>query len=220
MIEREKISPQKIIHINLAYDFSLYDKPNQEEVDRLRNQYTADVILLCITRLVPHKRPEMAVMTVKKLKEMGLTTKLIVLGKGILMDSLIAQAQELNLTDCIIFPGYVNNVLDYMAAADFLLHPSVSESSCVVVKEAGLVQLPVIVNKGVGDFDEVIIHERNGFLVNSDTFAEEATQVIFKKYLRKSELADIGKRLEESVRERFSITNIAEEYNALNGHVI
>ncbi len=216
MIEKEKIPERKIIHINLAYNFELYSIPSEKKIIELRNQFNSQVLLLAACRLTSFKRPELTIRVVKELSDQGLDVKLIILGKGEMYDSLQGLVLSLSLQDKVFMPGYVDNILEYMAAADFFIHPSLLDSSCVAVKEAGLVKLPVIVCHGVGDFDEYLIHGKNGFSVSKEKFVHEAASIIAQNYQNKDLLKTIGARLRQSVLELFTIENVLHQYRTLN----
>ena len=216
MIEHEGIPAKKVIHINLAYSFDLYLNPDQQRVKGIRKQHQAEVLLISACRFTVSKQPDQSILTVRKLVDQGIDTKLILLGKGEMHDDLERQIVELNLQKRIFMPGYVTNVLEYMAAADFFLHPSMMESSCVVVKEAGLVNLPTIVCQGVGDFDDYIVHGENGFIVKKDNFAERAASVISTNFRKQELLQTVGANLKKSVHHLFSVERVIDQYSSLN----
>lgn len=212
MIEKEGIPAQKIQHINLAYDFSLYPMPDDRVVADIRARQSSRVLLLGACRLTRYKRPDEIIYTLKRLVDKHIDASLILLGKGEMEEDLRRLIADAKLEDRVAMPGYVSNVMDYMAAADFFLHPSLLDSSCVAVKEAGLVHLPAIVCKGVGDFDEYLRHGVNGFLVDRDHYAEATAAIV-------SELADdgarrskIGTSLREAVINNFAIENVITQY--------
>ncbi len=216
MIDYEGIPPRKIMHINLAYNFKLYNPPDEQKVREIRNQFKSVVLLLSACRLTAFKRPDIVIHTVKRLTDHGLDAKLILLGVGEMQEHLERLTAELGLQNKVFMPGYVSNVVDYMAAADFFVHPSLLDSSCVTVKEAGLVKLPIIVCRGVGDFDDYLIHEKNGFLVDRDKFVEDSAEIIKLNYQNDELLQNIGENLKKTVVELFSIENVIEHYNTLN----
>jgi glycosyltransferase involved in cell wall biosynthesis len=216
MVAREGIPGRKIKHINLAYDFGLYGQADRLEVQKIRDRYPAEILLLAACRFTAFKRPDLAIRTVRALTDRGLNVTLILLGQGEMKNDLQALATELCVEGRVAMPGYVSNVLDYMAAADFFLHPSLLDSSCVAVKEAGLVRLPVVVCQGVGDFDDYLVHERNGFSVHKDHFVDEAAALIVKNYHDKNRLALLGENLRKSVLDLFSVENVIRQYDALN----
>jgi glycosyltransferase involved in cell wall biosynthesis len=215
MIKFEKVRASKILHINLAYDFSLYAPPDNVLVNGLRQSMQCDLLLISVGRLTKFKRPDISVDVLHALVEKNFNAKLIVLGKGELENELKDKIQFLGLTESVIFPGHVPNVLDYLAASDFLVHPSLLESSCVVVKEAGLVKLPVVVSQGIGDFDDYLIHRSNAFVVDRENFAHECTTLIMEHINKHDQRKLLGENLNRDVYRLFSITKIIEQYRKL-----
>lgn len=216
MIEKEGISSRKVIHINLAYDFSLYELPDKSKIEALRSQYSCELLLIAVCRLTKYKRPDLAIEVVNTLIQSGHKAKLIILGKGEMKDALDEKIRLLGLADHVFMPGHVQNVLEYVSASDFLIHPSILDSSCVAVKEAGLVAKPVIVCKNVGDFQDYIIHGVNGFLADGDNFVHDAVSVIKEQHTSKELLSGVGLRLQSDVRRLFNIDEIVPLYDSLN----
>ena len=75
------------------------------------------------------------------------------------------RVQSLKLTDRVFHIDYTDKVLNYMAASDLLLNPSLSEASKSSVKEMGFAGKAAVVCSGIGDFDDYITHKENGFLI-------------------------------------------------------
>ena len=216
MIEREGINGSRIIHINLAYDFSLYKIPENSSVNKIRTMYNSDILLLSACRLTKFKRPDVAVRTLKILRKDGMNAKLLLLGRGEMEESIRKLIFDLDLQQYVFLLGHVENVLDHMLAADFFLHPSMLESSSVVVKEAGYLRRPVIVTSGVGDFNEYIVHETNGFLVRGDNYEAEASKWIKEYHLKREKLTTIGDSLYATIIRLFSVEKIIMKYKELN----
>ena len=212
MIHNENVPIYKIHQINLAYDFSLYGSFDAVTSENIRKKYKTPLLLLTVCRLTEYKRPDYSIELVKELIDLGLQPKLIILGKGELSQELEKLIVKLNLQNNVFMPGYVNNVLDYMAAADLLIHPSLIESSCISLKEAALVNLPIVACKGIGDFDEVIINEENGFSVDANNFIEETVEIILKYGSNHDDLKRMGRNIEKRVRKMFDIKTIAPYY--------
>lgn len=217
MIEQEGVSPEKLIHINLAYDFDLFQIPEKEQVIELRKQFESRLVLVTICRLTKYKRPDLSIDLVARLRHAGVDAHLVILGTGVMRAELELQLQRNGLEKYVTMPGHVANVLTFMAAADFIVHPSVLESSCVAVKEAGIVKKPVIVCKGVGDFDEYIDHGKNGFSVSKDDFVDEAFKVITEYMGQPYVLNESGESLSLTVNRLFNIQTIGAKYEQLIG---
>jgi glycosyltransferase involved in cell wall biosynthesis len=216
MTRTEKIDPGKIIHINLAYDFDLYSPPDRTTVERIRQAKGSSLLLVTAGRLNKYKRPELSVRVLKKLVDSGVNARLIILGLGENAAGLKEMIEKNGLTGYVEMPGYVTNVPDYLDAADFLVHPSIAESSCVVVKEAGLMKTPVIVCRGIGDFDDYIVHGENGFVVNKDFFVDECAQIIADAAGQSDLRGKVGQNLRDSVYKLFSVDQIIKKYETLN----
>jgi glycosyltransferase involved in cell wall biosynthesis len=211
-IAEEKVSPSKLMHINLAYDFTLYNSPNLDNVSNLRKEYGDKLLLLTVGRLTQFKRPELSIKVLQDLRGRGIDARLIILGDGEMRDELNLHITQSKLTDYVYIKGHVNNVLDFLAASDFLIHPSVLESSCVVIKEAGLIKKSVIVCQGIGDFDEYIQTGHNGFFVNKDRFVEESVAIIESHFNNKVLLSTMGSNLSKDIVRLFDINNVIEKY--------
>jgi len=216
MQERENIPGRKILHINLAHDFALYTKPNATTAIEIKKSHNAEVLLLAACRLTEYKRPHLAIQVVKSLVNLGVNAKLILLGKGQMEQELEELVRSLEIEEKVYMPGYVSNILDYMTASDFFLHPSVLDSSCVTVKEAGLACLPCIVCRGVGDFDEYLVNKQNSFLVSAENFVAESTQIIMEYRHQKNVLQTMGKNLNTSIRSTFSVESVLHHYDSIN----
>jgi glycosyltransferase involved in cell wall biosynthesis len=212
MIEKEKIDPKKIHVVNLAYNFDLYDQPNTATIKELRKKYACELLLITVCRLVKAKRPHISIEVLGNLIKSGFNAKLIILGSGPEEHSLRDQIANEKLSDHVFLEGQRNNVMDYLSAADVLLHPSVLDSSSVIIKEAGLMKKPVIACKDVGDVNDYLVNGQNALLVQRDEPEQQMAEAL--KFLLKNNLsARLGEKLHEDVLKRFSINNIIRDYD-------
>ena len=218
MIEVEKVSPGKVIHINLAYDFSLYDLPAKSSVASIRAHYGSGLLAITVCRLTKYKRPDLCIEIVKKLRQEGVPIRLLILGAGPMEAELKSRIADGDLQNDVELIGHVNNPLDYIAASDVMIHPSILESSCVVLKEAGLLRKPVIVCRGIGDADEYIVNEFNGFLLDASSFEQEAVETIKRFFVEGNTIEGMGDRLRESILKNFSIQNVFSDYHKILGN--
>lgn len=209
----ERINSKKIQTIKLGYDFSIFDRIDQHRVDQIREPFKNSIVLLTVGRLDNYKRPQISIKVCQALNLVGIEAHLLLLGEGENEVNLKKEIALANMQNRVSFIGYVDNVQDYMKASDWLLHPSISESSCVVVKEAALVELPVMVCKGIGDFDSYLRHNENSILLNQDNFTNEAVKGI-KMYLKNEEAKSrLGIRLRRDVLSHFDIKSVIHDYD-------
>ena len=216
MIDVEKVDKDKIVKLPLAYDFSLYPPPDPVALQKIKTSIGAEVVLITACRLTRYKRPEISLRVLKELVMWGIDARLILLGSGEEEGNLKKMSVELGIADKVVMPGRVPNVMDYLSTGTFLLHPSIMESSCVVVKEAAISGLPVIVCRGVGDFDDYIVHGQNGFAISKDSAVTEAVDVIMRHYKDHAALDRVRRSLMLTVKQLFSIERVLPQYNQLN----
>jgi glycosyltransferase involved in cell wall biosynthesis len=217
MINLEGVDGSKINKINLGYDFSLYQAPNESNVETIRDGSSESLLLVSVGRLNKFKRLNLSMLVVKKLLDKGIDVRLHILGDGPELENLKGLIRDLHLNERVSLIGYVTNVIDYLQACDFVIHPSILESSCVTIKEAGLLNKPVVVCNDVGDFNEYIVNTKNGFVVSSnpEAFISETVDILVKYHSKKQDLSKIGARLNETITSLFSIENVIEHHTAL-----
>jgi glycosyltransferase involved in cell wall biosynthesis len=205
MVEYEKINPNKIQIIPYLYNFDFYTKPNIESVIEIREEYKSKLIILVASRMIPLKRHFLVLPIFKKLIEEGLDIQILLLDRGELSELIQDYIMRNNLSSRIHLLGFKSNITDYLMASDLIVHPSSTEASSSLIKEAGLYKKTVIVCKGVGDFDEYIENKVNGFSVNEESKTEEFENYIKLVY---NNMADniFGENLYNIVLEKFSVS--------------
>lgn len=216
MVEKEGVSEKKIRVIRLAYNFDLYPKPDPQKVKEIRQHYSAYFLMLTACRMMEGKRPQLAIEVCKKLVDEGLDVKLLLLGDGPLVEALNKQVREQKLESRVFVLGYRSNIMDFLSAADILVHPSLQDSSSVIIKEAGLNAKAVIACREVGDAPEYLVHNRNALLVSSINTASELCTELKTVYGHPNKLQELGQSLKSSVLERFAISTVLPEYNRIH----
>ncbi|HTF21910.1 MAG TPA: glycosyltransferase [Chryseolinea sp.] len=217
MIDVEGVLSSKLIHINLAYDFSLYKLPETTVASSIRHAHSAEVLLITVCRLTQYKRPDLCVKIAGRLRDEGIHVTFLILGSGPMEEELTSLIKEHGLEQNVKLMGHLANPLDYISAADILVHPSVLESSCVVLKEAGLVRKPVIACSGVGDVDEYIEDGVHGMLLPPEAFEHAAVKAIQFLIANRADAVGMGEKLRTSVLSNFEITNVINRYSGILG---
>jgi glycosyltransferase involved in cell wall biosynthesis len=203
MVEGADMS--RVILLPYFYDFGRYDDPDQAAVAAIRERYPARLTLLMSSRLVAFKRPALAFTVVRDLLKEGLDIRMIVLDDGPERASLEQFVDDHGLQDRIMLLGFRPDVVNYMAASDVLVHPSITEASSSAVKEMALLGRTVIACEGVGDFDDFIEPGLNGFLVPRSTDGSEIAAAVRQLYDAPERAQAMGNLLREAVVERFGL---------------
>jgi glycosyltransferase involved in cell wall biosynthesis len=203
----------KYVVLPYIYNFSRYATPDPERVIEIRKKYDADLVLLFCSRFIDLKRPFVALNVLKKLIDMRINAKLLLLDDGPLHEEMENFIKENELSDNAHIIGFRQDYIDFFQASDILIHPSLTDASNSTVKEMALLEKCVIVCSETGDFDEYIINRDNGFLVSKENTLDEMVDIIVPLYKDKAEMIKIGSRLREVVIQKFSNSSeIIEQY--------
>jgi glycosyltransferase involved in cell wall biosynthesis len=207
MEKYEGCNMKKVKLIRYIYDFSGYPQPDMEVVQRLKQQYDCHLRLIIVSRMVPIKQHMPLFRVMKKLADENYSVKLIVVDDaGSLRTQLETFVKDNSLEQVINMVGYRKNVIDYLAAADMMVHPSFTEASCNVVKEMALLNHTAAVCREVGDFDDYVEDGKNGFVLNRSSVEADIEKVLRHAYANKDALPEMGAALHASVLRFFSDT--------------
>jgi len=218
MKNHENIKIQKVKIIPYVYNFSKYKIPDINNVKKIKQTHSAKLRLIMCSRLIPFKRHIIIFPIIKELVALGYNIKLFVLDEGPEEDNLKNYIKKNNLEDNIIMLGYRKDFLDYMAAADIMIHPSLTEASNSAVKEIALLGKTAIVCKGVGDFDSYFINYKNGIILDPAKFKEIILEIIINIYKKEIDINILGENIKKDVYSKFSISddNIKPYIDLLN----
>jgi glycosyltransferase involved in cell wall biosynthesis len=214
--EFEKVDLNKVEIISYLYDFSKYGSPDLNRVNKIRAQYPSELLIIMVARLIPFKRHLQMLPTFKKLIEEGLDLKVIILDEGPCKDEIARYIFEHQLEQHIFLIGFTTQFLEYMKAADLLIHPSLTEASNNVVKEIGLMEKAVVVCEGVGDFDDYIADGKNGYLMTKENPEKDTEEIIRTLYRDKEKLTELGQALHQTILRQFgNNAPIIQQYKKL-----
>jgi len=204
MEKYEGCDMRKVKLLPYIYDFTTYQQPDPEKVKLLKDNNPCQLRLIMVSRMVPTKQHMPVFQLVKKLVAEGLSIKMIVMDDGPLKPELETFIRENKLTAVIDMVGFRNDFINFMAAADLLIHPSLTEASNNVVKELALLEKGVAVCKDVGDFNDYIRDGQNGFMIDRGNLVSSLEGIIRTAYAGKERLEAMGKELKKDVLDKFS----------------
>lgn len=204
MEKYEGCDMRKVKLLPYIYDFTTYQQPDPEKVKLLKDDNPCQLRLIMVSRMVPTKQHMPVFQLVKKLVAEGLSIKMIVMDDGPLKPELETFIRENKLTAVIDMVGFRSDFINFMAAADLLIHPSLTEASNNVVKELALLEKGVAVCKDVGDFNDYIRDGQNGFMIDRGNLVSSLEGIIRTAYAGKERLEEMGKELKKDVLDMFS----------------
>ena len=189
---------------------------NFNGVDRdydFRRQYAMDneKIILYVGRLVYEKGVQHLISAMPKILENYHDAKLIIAGKGGMLDELKGQAEAMGLSNKVYFTGYLNSkqVQKMYKCADVAVFPSTYEPFGIVALEAMLAGVPTVVSD-IGGLNEIVDHGLNGmksYAGNSNSIADSVISLLYDKQLA----ANISKKAKQKVKAEFNWNKIAQD---------
>jgi len=208
-------SISKLKNIEVIYsgfDYPSVDSSKLDDFKRSSNQ------IFIAGRLVGFKGHRYAIEAIKKATAEIPDAHLYIAGWGPEEESLKKQTDELGLNDNVTFLGYQNNILEWMAASDVILVPSISEGFGLVILEAFNAQSPIIAFD-VPACNELIIDNQNGFLIpayDTDIMAKKIVEVL-KNPAESNHLVQAGN---EKLKSYYTLNRMAKDIHSFYQKVL
>lgn len=205
MVGKEGVPASKVRILPYIYDFSRYGSPDQSSCSEIMRVYPAKLRLIMVSRLVRLKRHHLVFPIIKELVDNGYEIVLFVLDVGPEEDALKSWIARNNMDQSIKMLGFKRDFINYMAASDVLIQPSLTDASNSVAKEMALLEKVVLVTENVGDYSDYIKDGENGFLVPQSLPQEKIKSILISIYQNKSAYKEFGRRLKSDVMRKFSV---------------
>ena len=167
-------------------------------------------IILYAGRLSEEKDPLLFVETIKCMMDTSLDFVAVIAGEGPLYELVCRELDQFSNSGRVKMLGFVENIDEFLVAADILLLTSKTEGTPMIVLEA-MVQNCAVVATNVGGMSDIITHGKSGFLVNDRTADKLSAccEKLLKDPIVHHRITDAAKR---EVLERFSLNSQMEGY--------
>ncbi len=153
------------------YRWGYFPETRHYDVDKLMdgkgNGKERKISILWAARMIDWKHPELVVETAHDLKQRGINFHLTMAGGGEMEEEIHRLAKELQVTDCMSFPGFCTpeQVRAMMEQADiYLVTSDRKEGWGAVVNEAMNSGCAVVADHMIGAVPYLIRHEKNGLI--------------------------------------------------------
>lgn len=164
----EKVTARFSEKIKNVPAYTVYNGVNLDLFKFKEREFDSEKLkVLTVANLIELKGHDYLIKAVAKAKEQGLNIELTIAGRGPLEEKLKMLANDLGISDCVNFTGYIEyeKIADLMQENDIFVMPSYYEAlGCVYLEAMSSGMITVGVN-GQG-IDEIIEDGVNGFLVN------------------------------------------------------
>jgi glycosyltransferase involved in cell wall biosynthesis len=140
-----------------------------KEVARKQFEMTdGDIYVAYVGRMTAIKRPDRLLDTAAQIKARNLPVKIIVAGEGDLFEATKKDATARDLP--VRFLGWRKDIAALFSASDIAILTSDNEGIPLTLIQAAQASLPVVAT-GVGSVSDIVVHEVNGYLVDSEPAA-------------------------------------------------
>ncbi len=196
----------------------VYNAVDTKRFKQFIKKCSDEKIVLYLARLTLQKGPEFFLKAAEKVLQEEPNAKFVVAGTGHLLPELIRYTIEHNLTDKVIFTGYVpdEKLTELYSISDVYVLPSVSEPFGITVLEAMASGTPVIVSKESGVI-ELVEHCLKVDFWDVDDMANKIISVLRYKPLKKCLSKNGGIEVEKYTWEDAARETVSVYQKALGG---
>jgi glycosyltransferase involved in cell wall biosynthesis len=123
-----------------------------------------DIVMAAVAQLIPRKGHRYLLDATASLKPGHPDLKLIIFGQGKLETELRERTAKLGLGGVVQFAGFRQDLDDYLACIDLLVHPALAEGLGVAALKAAAAAVPVV-GFAAGGISEAVADGESGILV-------------------------------------------------------
>ncbi len=219
VLEDGGIDPERLQIIRSAVDFhSINATP---DCDAFRHEFEIDdddFVIAVIAQFIPRKGHRLLFDVIPNLRDIYPNIRVILFGSGPGETELRDLATRLNLYGTLQFAGFREDLDDYLACIDLLVHPAVKEGLGVAMLKAAAAGVPVLAFDTAGS-REAVAHGKTGVLVPLEDVAvlQKAIAVLIDETEMRLELGAAGR---QRMKEEFRVDTMVERHIELYESVI
>lgn len=173
--------------------------------------------IISVGRLYPQKNQEMMIRAFAKVADKFPDWQLVIYGEGPLRAELEFLVSSFKLQDRVLLPGRTENVIEELRQSKIFCMSSDYEGMSNSMIEAICVGLPVI-STNVSGTEEMIIDDKNGFLVEKDD--EEKMARCFQFTIGSEELREQFSLYNKGLATRFKAESIVNQWESLFNKIV
>ena len=186
---------------------------NIERDYEFRRKFAMDneKIIFFMGRLVYEKGVQHLISAMPKILNGYHDAKLVIAGKGGMLDELKEQVYSMGISDKVCFAGYQSgkDVAKMYKAADISVFPSTYEPFGIVALEAMLAERPIVVSD-IGGLNEIVQHRENGmksYAGNPNSIADSILELLYDHQL----YDNVVRKAKNKVRNEYNWNKIAQD---------
>jgi glycosyltransferase involved in cell wall biosynthesis len=185
-------------------------KVSKEVARKQFDMASGDIYVAYVGRMTAIKRPDRLLNTAAEIKARNLPVKFIVAGEGDLFEATKRDSERRDLP--VRFLGWRKDIGALFAASDIAILTSDNEGIPLTLIQAAQASLPIVAT-GVGSISDIVVHEVNGYLVDSEPAAlADALQKLAIDPVLRQIMGDAGR---EKTSRYFSLEKMCADHTEL-----
>ena len=219
VLREHDIDDERIAVIRSAVDAEAFAR--EPNIDAFRQEFGLDADTLTIAaagQLIERKGHRFLLEAFAAIRPRQTNTRLFIFGEGELKDSLQAQVAELGLDAMVSFPGFREDLDEFVGCFDIFAHPALAEGLGVATLKAAAAAVPVV-GFDAGGVVEAVADGKTGMLVPAgDAVAlSSALERLLTDASLRTELGRAGQR---RMQKEFSTATMADQHITLYQSVL
>lgn len=208
---KDVISTFKSIVVNNGIDLKKFD-PNKA-YKNVRQELGLDndiSLILFIARFTLHKQPITLIKAFAEALKQNPKMHLLMVGDGDQKEEAIELIERLNITNHITLQPFRLDVPDVLSSANIFVLPSIWEGLPIGLLEA-MAMKKAIIASNVDGTSEIIRHNKNGWLVETDNLTGNLTEALVQLSIDKEKQKRFEEEAAKTVSQRFNAASMARE---------
>ena len=211
---------EKISVIPLGFDLKPFLNSHIHRGEFRREIGVSDEIKLVgiVGRIFPIKNHSLFLESAARIATREPYARFVIVGDGILRSALEEQAQELEITDRVLFTGWRRDLPRIYADLNVLVVSSDNEGTPVSAIEAMASSRPVVATR-VGGLPDLIENQKTGCLVGP-RHAEALARAVLELLQNPHTARELGRNAQESIRQRFTVRRLLGDMDRLYSQLL
>jgi len=213
------VSKWDLIHYSKHYFGTIYNLSQKNVLccgkAAIRKEFNIDIndILIVSTGRITVEKGFQILLDIILEYTIPRNVKFLIIGDGAYLETMKKLLVLHSKQDSVIFPGYRDDIDNFLKESDIFIMPSLHETLCMSVLEACFAGLPAVVSN-VGGLPEIVEHNYNGFLIDHHEvheFIYYLELLIHNGPLRQT----MGENAKEKAYSKFNEEDIVDKINTL-----
>jgi glycosyltransferase involved in cell wall biosynthesis len=165
VLKKTGLEEDRLAIVRSAVDTDRFSMP--ADCDAFRSEFglaSTDVVVAVIAQLIPRKGHRYLLEAVAQIKASHPDLKVVFFGQGPLENELREQTASLGLGGTVQFEGFRQDLDDYLACIDLLVHPALAEGLGIATLKAAAAKVAVVAC-AAGGLTEAVVDGETGLLV-------------------------------------------------------